>query len=271
MKTEDKAAEANEYWHKFLVEGMSDHERRFRRVFGRLPKNPRCKACNAPFHGIGAPLARHLFGRSQSNQDPRFCTTCVAMVRKFPGGAEVEISMLFADIRGSTSLAEGVSPGEFRHTINRFYRAATDVLMQNDAIIDRLIGDEVVGIFVPGLAGKDHAKKGLHAAREILKETGHMEQGGPWIPVGAGLHTGVSYVGVVGSGEGAVDLTALGDVPNVAARLASLAESGEIVLSTAAFKAAGLRPEGTASEMRQLKGREEPVETYTLGLESRAR
>ncbi|MEJ2353472.1 MAG: adenylate/guanylate cyclase domain-containing protein [Anaerolineales bacterium] len=254
----------DEYWRSFLTTGKSEFEQRFRRIFGHLPTHPRCKACNAPFKGIGAPIVSILFGRSQSYTDPRFCEPCVQMARKHPGGAEIEITMLFADIRGSTTVAEDLSPAEFGRTVNRFYKAATDVLLETDAFIYRLIGDEVVGIYFEGLAGAEHARKGLEAAREILKVTGHADADGPWIPVGAGLHTGVSYVGVVGSTEGAIDITALGDVPNVAARLASLAAPGEIILSEATRSAAGLDLPGIEKRSRSLKGRREAVETYTI-------
>lgn len=196
--------------------------------------------------------------------DPRFCEPCIRMARDHPGGTEIEITMLFADVRGSTTLAEDLSPSEFSRAINRFYKAATDVLLDTDAFIDRLIGDEVVGIYFEGLAGSEHASKGLTAAREILRVTGHADPDGPWIPVGAGLHTGVSYVGVVGSSKGAVDVTALGDVPNVAARLASLAAPGEIILSEATRSAAHLDSHGLQKSRRSLKGRRDQIDTYSL-------
>jgi adenylate cyclase len=259
--------EANAFWRRFLVEGQSPSEQRFRDFFAWLPEHPRCKACNAPFEGIGAPFVSIVFGRSQSLNDPRFCRPCVEMSRKHPGGAEVEISMLFADVRGSTTMAEQTSPADFQRKINRFYKAATDVLLETDGFIDRLIGDEVVGIFFPGLAGVDHTKKALRAAREILLVTGHADPSGPWIPVGAGLHTGVSYMGVVGSSGGAIDITALGDVPNVAARLASLAAPGELIISEATREAAGLAKDGLIGGKRDLKGRTEPIQAFTLRME----
>lgn len=255
---------ADEYWRSFLTTGQSEFERRGRRIFGSLPKGPRCKACNAPFGGIGAPIVSFLFGRSQSMVDPRFCNPCVQMARKYPGGAEIEITMLFADVRGSTTLAEDLSPSEFSRTINRFYQAATDVLLDSDAFIDRLIGDEVVGIYFEGLSGPEHASRGLTAAEQILRVTGHADPDGPWIPVGAGIHTGVSYMGVVGSGAGAIDVTALGDVPNVAARLASLAAPGEVILSEAVRLAARLDGHGLEKRQLPLKGRRDPVEAYTI-------
>ncbi|MDX1613611.1 MAG: adenylate/guanylate cyclase domain-containing protein [Candidatus Promineifilaceae bacterium] len=189
-------------------------------------------------------------------------------MRKHPGGAEIEITMLFADVRGSTTIAEKRSPARFSQFINRFYKAATDVLLASDAIIDRLIGDEVVGIYAPGIAGAEHARRAVDAALKILSVTGHQEPSGPWAPVGAGVHTGVSYVGTVGSQAGAMDLTALGDVPNVAARLAGQAAIGEVVISNTVCLAAELNPDKLEERQLFLKGRTEPVEAHVLTLTS---
>jgi adenylate cyclase len=256
----------DEHWREFLTSGATDFEKRGRRIFGRLPANPRCKACNAPFKGVGAPLVRILLGKRQSTVDPRFCNHCTDFMREHPGGAEIEMTMLFADVRGSTALSETQTPMEFSRFINRFYRAATDVLLASDAIIDRLIGDEVVGIYVPGIAGPRHARRAVDAAQEILRATGHEDAGGPWIPVGAGVHTGVSYVGTVGSSSGALDFTALGDVPTVAARLASQAAAGEVIVSDAVCAAANLDTAAFESRRLALKGRAEPVAASILSV-----
>ena len=258
-----------DHWRQFLVTGSNDLERRGRRLFAHLPDDPRCKACNAPFSGVGGHLVRILANKRQSQLDPRYCNQCTDHMRKFPGGAEIDVSMLFADVRGSTTIAEGMAPGEFSQLINRFFGAATDVLLKTDAFIDRLIGDEVVAFFVPGLAGPDHAREALAAAYEILSATGHGDPDGPWIPVGIGVHTGVSYVGTVGTPGGAMDMTALGDVPNVAARLASQAKAGEIVVSETLGRAAGLDLETLERRQLRLKGRQAAVDVRLLRLKDR--
>ncbi len=238
------------YWRQFLTTGANEFEKRGRRWFAHLPDNPRCKACNAPFEGLGAPLMRVLLGKRQGTRDPRYCNQCEGFMREHPGGAEIDVTMLFADVRGSTALAEKLPPSEFQQIINRFYQESTDILLPTDALIDRLIGDEVVGIYVPGIAGPNHARRGVEAARELLRVTGHQDSEGAWIAVGAGIHTGVSYVGTVGSKGGAMDLTALGDVPNVAARLASLAEPGEVVISQEVLTAAELEVDSSETQRR---------------------
>lgn len=258
------ASVSQDYWREFLTTGVDDAEKRWRRVFGRLPEDPRCKACNAPFHGFGAPIVRIFLGKRQSNMDPRYCSHCEDFLREHPGGAEIEMSMISADVRGSTALAEKLSPMDFQEKINRFYKATSDVLLETDAFIDRLIGDEVVGIYVPGIAGNEHAQRAIQAAQSLLRATGHADPEGPWISVGAGVHTGVSYVGTVGSQSGAMDLTALGDVPNVAARLASMAAPGEVLVSEAASAAAGLEEDVFEKRSLQLKGRVEPVSACVI-------
>ncbi len=97
------------FWRDFLTRGAS-FERRARQVFKRIPAEPRCRICAAPFAGVGAGLMR-LIGKRPSESNPSMCSSCFAFVSRHHGGAEIEVTMLFADIRGSTSLAEGMSSG----------------------------------------------------------------------------------------------------------------------------------------------------------------
>jgi adenylate cyclase len=251
-------------WRSFLTRGDISMERRMRSIFRMLPRNPRCKNCFAPFQGLGAPLVRALYGKRPSKLNPRLCNVCEEFANKYQGGAEIELSLLFADIRGSTTIAEKMSTTEFSRLIDRFYRVATDVMIRSDALIDKLIGDEVTGLYVPGYAGPEHARRAIEAAQEILHATGHGDPAGPWIPVGAGVHTGIAYVGAVGSPQGVVDITALGDAPNTAARLASQADIGELLVSEAAMSAAGLDGEPYEQRSLALKGRAEPVAVRVL-------
>ena len=83
--------------------------------------------------------------------NPSFCGLCLETAPV--GGAEIELTMLFADVRGSTSLAEGMGAAEFSDVIQRFFSASTRVLVKTNALIDRLIGDEVIALFIPGFVG----------------------------------------------------------------------------------------------------------------------
>lgn len=229
-----------------------------RRLFSHLPDNPRCQMCYSPFGGIIGRIMK-LMGRGQYSKNPRFCTACLTSPVE---GTETEITMLFADVRGSTGLAERMSASEFGGLMDRFYHAATHVLVDQLAIVDKFVGDEVIGLFIPGFAGADHARKAVEAAEGLLRATGHG-QGVPWLPLGAGVHTGTAFVSLVGSQGGVGDFTALGDNMNITARLASMAGPGEILVSAAACKEAGLAT-GTERRTLQLKGRSEPVEVQVI-------
>jgi adenylate cyclase len=167
--------------------------------------------------------------------------------------------MLFADVRGSTNLAEEIGTSAFHRLINRFYKVSTEVLVKTDALIDRLIGDEVIGLYVPGIAGPEYTQKAVEAARALLEVTGHADPDGPWIRVGAGVHTGTAYVGAVGSSESMSDITVLGDAANTTARLASQAGPGEVLISEEACRLTKLNFENCESRTLKLKGRIEPV------------
>jgi adenylate cyclase len=189
----------------------------------------------------------------------------MAFANKYPGGTELEISMLFVDVRGSTGLAEQMTAGDFGQLMNRFYKVATDVLIRTDAIIDKFVGDEVIGLYLPIFTGPVHARPALLAARELLVATGHGHEDGPWLPIGIGVHTGPVFVGTVSGSEGSVtDITALGDNVNVAARLASLAAPGEALISEVAYAAGGEDLGDLERRQLDLKGRSEPVPARVL-------
>jgi len=114
-------------------------------------------------------------------------------------------------------------------------------------------------MYVPGFAGAAHARRALGAAQEILRATGHGRLEHPWIPLGVGVHTGIAFVGSVGSKGGTSDITVLGDAANTAARLASSARQGEILISEAAYTAAGVDLGLLEERQLELKGKSAPV------------
>jgi adenylate cyclase len=147
---------------------------------------------------------------------------------------------------------------EFSRLMSRFYGTAARVVDKWDGLVDKFVGDEVVALFVPGFAGEDHASRAVAAARDLLSETGN-DGPEPWVPIGAGVHTGVAYVGRVGEGD-ACDFTAVGDTVNTTARLASSAGTGEVLVSQAAAEAAGLDRAGLETRSLTLRGRDETVD-----------
>ncbi len=184
---------------------------------------------------------------------------------KYPGGTELEISMLFVDVRGSTKLAEGMRATEFSRLMNRFYKEATDALIKTDAYIDKFVGDEVIGLYFPLFAGKNHAGAAVQAAQEMLRATKYTNENSQALAIGVGVHTGVAYVGTVSGTEGSViDVTALGDNVNITARLASQAGPGEALISEVAYIAAGLNIGKVEQRQLELKGKSEPVRVRVL-------
>ena len=196
-------------------------------------------------------------GKGPWPKNPKFCSSCFLEISRHRGGAEVDCSLLFADVRGSTALAEGMRPTEFRAVMRRFFETAGHVLIEHDAIVDKFVGDEVIGIFVPALAGERHAARAIAAARALIAATAS------WVPVGAGVHTGIAFVGTVGDGDD-TDLTAMGDPVNVTARLASAAGAGEVLVTADAARAAVLDLTGIEHRQLILRGRSEPTEVVVL-------
>jgi adenylate cyclase len=250
------------FWRDFLThpDTMMATGRRF---FSRLPANPRCNLCSAPFAGAGG-VAMRIVGKRQSSANPKYCTSCEKVLLKHHGGAEVEGSALFADIRGSTALAEKMTPTQFRTLLDRFYTAASKAVFARDGMVDKFVGDELVAVFPPLLSAERHAARAVSAAQDLLRATGHADPNGPWVPIGAGVHTGRVWFGAVGEG-GHVELTVVGDPMNVTARLAAEAKAGEILVSVEAAQKAGLDA-GLPRRSLELKGKAEPVEVVTLGV-----
>lgn len=227
---------------------------RFEKWFNRaVPSNPRCKMCHAPFGGFGGRVYE-FFGRRPFNKNPTMCNVCQSYIEKHPGGAEVELAMLFADIRGSTTIAEGMTPTEYNALLNRFFTAANDVLIGHSAWIDKFVGDEIIAFFFPNMVQKKHyTNVCLDAARELLRVTT-----AGLVPIGIGIHAGTAYVGTVGDSQ-ISDVTAVGDDVNVTARLASAAEAHTIVASEALCTAAGITNDHSTRRTLDLKGKSSAV------------
>ena len=252
--------ENEEFWRDFLTRGDA-MERRGRGVFRHLPHGPRCQMCAAPFAGVAAPLMR-MIGKRQSDMNPTMCNSCFRFMSRHHGGAEIDCSFLFADIRGSTALAERMSPAGFHQLLDRFYSTASKVVFDHDGSVDKFVGDEVIAMFFPLLTGERHAARAVEAALALLRATGHEDPSGPWAPLGAGVHTGPAWVGAVGEGSH-TELTALGDTVNTTARLASAAAAGEVLVTSDAASVAGLDP-ALVRRRLELKGKQLATDVVSL-------
>src|SRR5690349_16448626 len=118
-----------------------------RKRFMRIPTDPRCKMCAAPFAGIGGAAFRLAgFGRFAGN--PSMCKQCITQMRKHGmSGVEIPVSLLFTDVRGSTAMGERMRPVEFHAFLDHFYRLASDAILEHDGLVDKIVGDEVIGLF----------------------------------------------------------------------------------------------------------------------------
>lgn len=239
----------------------NNRARRLRRFWRMLPSSPRCKICTSPF---GPPLGPLLsvIGKGRWPGNPKYCGGCFKQLYSHRQGAEVECTLFFADVRGSTSLAETIPTREYRALMDRFYATTVDILVAHEAVVDKFVGDEVVGIFVPALTGPEHAQRAIDSGLALLHATGN-DRDEPWIPVGIGVNTGTAYVGAVGTAEH-VEFTALGDAVNVTARLASAAGRGELLVTLAAAREAGLSIGRFERRDLELKGKSSATEVVVL-------
>ena len=252
--SDNKSLDSDQLWREWFTTSAFSAEKRIHRMFRLLPHGPRCKFCNAPFQGIGSIFVRAVYGKKQSSLNPRFCSVCEDFASKFPGGAEVEMSMLFADVRGSTALSEQMSPMDFSRLINRFYVDSTNAIIEEDGLVEKLAGDSVSAFWGAGFAGPHYVRRTIKVAQNLLKMMARQE-----IPIGIGLHTGVAYFGSMGTAAGLVDIAAIGDEVNLAARLASKAAAGEIIISEQALKEASMDGSALESRSLELKGINAPV------------
>jgi adenylate cyclase len=253
-----------EMW-RLMLTGEDPHLTTLRRIWRWLPSSPRCKLCAAPFGGVGRVATRVLM-HGPSNVSPLLCNLCFGSIRKTPGGAEVEIGVLFADIRGSTGIAERAGAAEFSRLIQQFYQRATKAIEDHDGIVDKFLGDGIMALFIPLIAGADFAARAIEAGEGILDAVmdPRLLEGG--VRVGVGVHSGLAFVGAIGS-EDRLDFTALGDTVNVAARLGGAAGAGELLISDRTWRAAG-RPDAVARREQAIAGRGETLDVVVVTSEA---
>ena len=230
-------------------------------AFRHLPSSPRCAVCAAPFAGPGRRLAGPL-GYRPSRKNPTICSMCVEYSP--PGGMTMYTGVLFADLRGFTARFDGADPREASLLLGRFYRCAEDVLFP-DAVIDKVIGDEVMAIYLPVLKPRmtaaDVPALMLEHARSLLRAVGYGSASPPFAELGIGLDVGDAFVGNIGQ-RALYDFTAVGDVVNTASRLQHEAAGGEILLSERVARGLPAAP-GVRVELA-LRGKPAPQVAYRV-------
>jgi adenylate cyclase len=235
-------------------------QRAGRRLFGLMPSPWRCKFCNAPFRGPYAGTMKRI-GYAPSSKNPHICARCIELAPE--GGAIVPVTVLFADVRGYTSLCERMTPAEVSAFVNRFYQTASSALLAQEGLLGQVAGDEVEGLFVPGLAGTHYRKKAVEAARSLVRVVRYTDSPGGALDVGIGIASGEEFVGNV-AGGGYKDFAAVGDVTNTAARLTSSAANGQIVVDAETYADVAPAYPDARQERLTLKGKQDPVDAYWI-------
>lgn len=241
-----------------ILTGGNPAEIRQRRVYGRIPSNPRCVLCYAPFGAPGS-LWMRAIGRRQFAKNPRFCERCFAGAGSEHGGCEVEIATLFVDVRGSTPLAERLGPTEYARALHRYYGVATAEMVAEQAFIE-ITGDEVYGFFLPAwVSGGNAARAAVDTAERILRRVTELD-------LGAGIHVGTAWVGIVGDRDRISDFRSIGDPVNVGARLVGAAAAGECLISEGAYRQARLDWANLAARRLAVAGKAEPINARVMSV-----
>jgi class 3 adenylate cyclase len=178
---------------------------------------------------------------------------------------EIEATILFSDIRGFSTLAERLSPREVHELLARHLAAMSELITAHGGTLDKFAGDAVMAVFGVPRKAADHARRAIAcaSAMQARQDELNAEAGDrPEVAIGIGLNTGVVIAGTIG-GHGRLDYTVLGDAVNVAQRLQSEAEPGEILASAATIASAGVEGAEPAG-VRHLKGRQAPVEVLRI-------
>lgn len=249
----------SEYW-RSVLSGEDKGLAAYSRLFRSIPSPPRCKLCMAPFEGPVAPLFRIVgFGRWALNQ--QLCSICVKDLDRHKGGAELPVSLLFADVRGSTTLAETMTPTDYRASLDRFFAVVSEAVDSEDGVIDHIVGDGVMAMWIPGFVGSNHPERAISAGRRVVHGLQVDKRLGEAFPAGVGVHTGVAFVGVVGE-KGSHDFTVVGDAANTVARLGSAAAGGELIMSESIVQASQADTHDLEPRLLDLKGKSEPFPAW---------
>jgi len=222
-----------------------------------------------------AELARKIESEAVTRAElSRFLSPAVAemvvkgQVELLRAGRLAELSVLFTDIRGFTTMAESETPQETVSMLNSFFSAMANVIFRNEGNLDKFIGDCVMAVWGSPSSHPDDAARALRAALEMQSEVEALNRsraaaGQRPIAIGIGVNTGQAVVGYMGSTE-RHEYTAIGDSVNTAARLCSMAKPGEILASESTMRSAGGRFASVPLPVAQVRGKEKSVQVYKV-------
>lgn len=221
---------------------------------------------------IRSPLAIpfRLAGITRSPMHPNLCSICEFTINRLhlnkAARVEMETTILFADLRGYTSLSERTSPADMNTLLHAFYDRSAKAIWEHDGMVNKFIGDAVLAIFNYPFFRKDHVARAVRAAVELqrncrdLKDTIGLEN--DRIGIGVGIHTGTCSLGQIG--QTVKDFTAIGPVVNLAARLQGEAASGEIMITSEVYQHVSNSYPELPSRQFDLKGIENQVTGYVI-------
>jgi adenylate cyclase len=177
------------------------------------------------------------------------------------GGRHHELTMLYSDIRGFTSMSDGRPPEEVVNTLNEYFEVMVEILFRHKGTLDKFVGDEIIGLFGAPIDLDDAPFKAVACALDMmrgLKEFNRTRtaEGQPPIKIGIGINTGPVITGSIGSTR-ALQYTAIGDAMNVASRLVNIAKPGEIIISDQTYKHVADRIDAIALPPVRVKGKAE--------------
>jgi adenylate cyclase len=181
------------------------------------------------------------------------------------GGESQRITLLFADVRGFTTMAETMKPREAVEVLNEFFARMTNVIFEHDGTLDKYLGDGLMALFGAPFALQNDAEAAVRAAVNMQRSLAELNKtsGKPPLNIGIGIHTGEAVVGFLGT-ERRMDYTAIGDTVNVASRLTSQAGPGQIVISNATHAQLGREIPCCPLSAMKLKGRAEPIDVHEV-------
>lgn len=177
-----------------------------------------------------------------------------------------EITVLFSDIRGFTSLSETSSPEAVVELLNRYFTAQVEVIFRHGGTLDKFIGDAIMAFWGAPIANPDHASAAVAAAIDMSKALeelrGDLGELGAGLDIGIGLHSGMAVVGFIGSPD-RLDYTVIGDTVNLASRIEGLTKGvARVLVSEATRTAAAAAFDFVERGQHKVKGREAPVILY---------
>jgi adenylate cyclase len=182
------------------------------------------------------------------------------------GGEEKRVTVLFGDIRGFTTISEGMTPATLLHQLNRFFDGMVDIVNRYEGTVNKYNGDNIMVLWGAPLEVKDQARKTVECALEMQRWiVSEREKGGPDVSFGFGINTGPVVAGFLGA-KGRMEYTVIGDTANVASRLTSsdIARRDQVVCSTETLRELGDDVEAIDLGAVLVKGRAEPVPCWQI-------